>query len=269
MTKSSQHVTFEILPALQVEVKKALRSKVFWISILAFLFFILIAGLFMFILKKPELADRIGLVGAKAQVFGGVADWPGLFELVLLMSSIASMIVFGFIFIWIFGREYSDKTVYDLLALPTSRITIVSAKLITAAIWSIMLILQVFILTVSIGAVLNLPRWSGAVVLHGLWDLFTIGILMVLLCIPFALVASATRGYLAAVGCIFVVLVLGQVLGVLGYGQYFPWSVPGLYSDLAQQNAAPPVLASYIMVGLVGILSIIAINIWWKYADQT
>ncbi len=267
--KSPWYVVGEIIPVLWVELKKARRSKVFWVSVLAFSFLTLIAGLFMFILKNPELASRLGLVGVKAQIFGGTADWPGLFNLVLLIASIGSLIIFGFVFIWIFGREYSDKTVYDLLSLPTSRITIVSAKLITATIWSIMLILLVFILTIGIGAALNLPLWSGVTVMYGLWSLFIVCMLTVLLSIPFALVASVTRGYLLAVGCIFLVLILGQVLGTLGYGQYFPWSVPGLYSSIAQENVAPPGLVSYILVGLVGFLSIIAINIWWQYADQT
>ena len=144
LAKLKYYRVSEIIPTLRVEIKKVQRSKAFWISILSFSFFALIAGLFVFILKNPELANRLGLIGDKAEIFGGTADWPGLFDLVLLMASIGSLIIFGFIFVWIFGREHSDKTIYDLLALPTSRTTIVSAKLITASGWSIALILLVY-----------------------------------------------------------------------------------------------------------------------------
>ncbi|MEV0143917.1 MULTISPECIES: ABC transporter permease [unclassified Nonomuraea] len=35
--------------------------------------------------------------------------------------------------IWLFGREFSDHTAKDLLALPTSRTAIVAAKFVVAA----------------------------------------------------------------------------------------------------------------------------------------
>jgi len=99
------------------------------------------------------------------------------------------------------------------------------------------------------------------------------GALTLLLCIPFALVASVTRDYLPAVGCIFLVLVLGQVINQLGYGQYFPWTIPMLYSGAAEaltgKAATPLGLVSYILVGLVSVLSLVIIGAWWQYADQT
>ena len=76
----------------------------------------------MYILKDPERERQMGLVGAKAQVIGGAADWPSFIDLILIMLSVGGLIIFGFIFVWIFGREFTDKTVYDLLSLPTSRL---------------------------------------------------------------------------------------------------------------------------------------------------
>ena len=137
------------------------HSKTLWITALAFALFTFISGLFMFILKDPEQARRLGLVGAKAQIFGGTADWPGFFNLMLLLTSVGGLIIFGFIFVWIFGREFSDKTVYDMLSLPTSRITIVIAKMITAACWSVALVLGVFVLMLGVGAALQTARMVG------------------------------------------------------------------------------------------------------------
>src|SRR5699024_1298166 len=37
------------------------------------------------------------------------------------MIAVGGIFVFGFVTSWIFGREYADKTVTDLLALPYSR----------------------------------------------------------------------------------------------------------------------------------------------------
>lgn len=259
--------------SLWVEFQKVRRSKTLWITALAFSLVTLICGLFMFILQDPERARRFGLVGAKAQIFGGSADWPGLFNLTLLMVSVGGLIIFGFIFVWIFGREFSDKTVYDILSLPSSRVSIVMAKLITAAYWSMALVLIVFVLTLGAGVLLQLPGWSAATILNGLRLLLITGLLTVILSIPFALAASITRGYLAAVGCLFLALILGQVMSQLGYGQYYPWTIPMFYSGAAEaltgKTAAPLSLVSYILVAIVSVLSLVITSAWWRYADQT
>lgn len=263
----------ELFTALSVEFRKVRRSRTLWISALAFALTTFIGGLFMYILEDPERARSLGLLGAKAQIFGGSADWPSFFSLMLVMVSVGGLVVFGLIFIWIFGREFGDKTVYDMLSLPTSRLNIVVAKVITAAYWSVALVLLVFVLILGVGAVLGLPGWSATKVLNGLKLLLVTGSLTVLLCIPFALVASIARGYLPAVGCIFLVLVLAQVVDRLGYGPYFPWDVPALYSGAAEAltgGAPTPLgLISFLLVGLVGVLGWVITGTWWRYADQT
>ena len=263
----------ELFPTLRVEFQKVRRSKTLWLTVFAFVLAAAIGGLFMFILKDPERARQLGLIGAKAQIFGGTANWSNFYSLMFLLVSIGGMIIFGFIFIWIFGREYSDRTYYDILSLPTSRVTIVIGKIITAAYWSMALILLVFVLTLGIGALLQLPGWSSAIMMNGLALLLATGALTVLTCIPFALIASVTRGYLPAVGGIFLVLVLGQIINQIGYGQFFPWNIPMLYSGAAQalSGKAPPQLGfiSYLLVVLPGIIGIIVTGAWWRYADQT
>ena len=193
-------ITGDLVSALGAEFQKVRHSKVLWITVLAFSLVTLISGLFMFILKDPEQARRLGLVGAKAQIFGGSANWPNFFNLAVLMMSVGGLVIFGFIFVWVFGREFGDKTVYDILSLPTSRTSIVMAKIITAAFWSVSLILIIFGLMLGTGAILQLPGWSTQVIMHGLGLLTGTGLLTILLCIPFAMAASITRGYLPAVG---------------------------------------------------------------------
>ena len=253
-----KNLVSDFTPALWVELEKAGRSRTLWITDLAAFLAVAIGGVFMFILKDPEQARRLGLVGAKAQIFGGTADWPSFFNLMLILMSVGGLVIFGFIFTWIFGREFSDKTVYDTLSLPTSRTALMIAKIITAALWSVVLVLFVFLLMLVIGGSLRLPGWSAAVIWHGFGLLLATGCLMVLLCIPFSLVASFSRGYLPAVGCIFLVLILSQVITQLGNGQYFPWTVPLLFSGAAQalsgKTAEPLGAISYILVGLTAVI---------------
>jgi ABC-2 type transport system permease protein len=272
IVKASLPVMGGIGAALWAEFRKAWHSKTLWISALVFSVITLVCGLFIYILKDPEQARRLGLLGAKAQMFGGSADWASLFSLNLVIMSAGGLVLFGFIFVWIFGREFSDRTVYDMLALPTSRVIIVLAKVITAAYWSVALILLVFVLTLIIGGILNIPGVSASLILTSFVKLMVTGLLAIILCLPFALVASSTRGYLPGAGCLFGVLALGQVFDTLGYAQYFPWTVPALYSGavagLTGATPEPVGAVSYIIVALVSIIGLVATGAWWQYADQ-
>jgi ABC-2 type transport system permease protein len=86
---------------------------------------------------------------------------------------------------------------------------------------------------------------------------------------PFAWVASAGRGYLPAIGAMFLVVALGQVLATLGWGAYFPWSAPALLSGAAGTEGTQLGLESYAVVFLAGLAGIAATILHWRYADQT
>ncbi|WIV57990.1 ABC transporter permease [Amycolatopsis nalaikhensis] len=64
--------------------------------------------------------------------------------------------------IWTFGREFSQDTVKDLLALPTPRTTIVAAKFAVTTGWSLALTAQTYLLGLLLGAAIGLPSWSAA-----------------------------------------------------------------------------------------------------------
>lgn len=119
------------LGVIQTELFKLRKSKMFWITLGAFSFAPLMGGLFMIILKDPILAQNNGLVGAKANIIGE-ASWPSYLNLLSQILAIGGIVIFGFVTSWIFGREYSDRTIKDLIALPFPRRTIILAKFFTA-----------------------------------------------------------------------------------------------------------------------------------------
>src|SRR5690625_4992162 len=124
--------------SLQTELLKIRKSKVVFLTAAAFTIAPLMAGFFIFVLKDPALAKSSGLLGAKAQIVGE-ANWPSYIELHAQVIAVGGIFVFGFVISWIFGREHTDKTVSDLLALPFSRSVIVLAKFTAAFITNIAL----------------------------------------------------------------------------------------------------------------------------------
>lgn len=107
--------------ALWIETIKMFRSKVPLFTAIGFSIMPLAGGLFMVILKDPEAAKSLGLITTKAQLLTGTADWPSFFDFLAQAVTAGGMILFSIITIWVFGREFSDHTIKELLARPTSR----------------------------------------------------------------------------------------------------------------------------------------------------
>src|SRR5215216_4843533 len=132
--------------ALFTEAVKMRRSKVPLLTAIGFSIAPLVGGLFMIILKDPEAARSMGLISAKAQLTAGTAEWSTLFNMLAQATAVGGAIVFAIFTAWIFGREFSDHTAKELLALPTSRETIVAAKFVVTAIWTLVLTLLCYVL---------------------------------------------------------------------------------------------------------------------------
>lgn len=249
--------------ALWVEFLKARRSRMPLLTALGFILFPLGGGFFMVILKDPEFARRVGLISAKAQLTMGRADWETYFEFLVLGMAIGGILLFTLIGSWVFGREYSDRTVKDLLALPTSRATIVLSKFVIVAAWSAALSVMIFPIALAVGAVVGLPQVPASVIVQGGVRLAIAALLAIAVVMPILFFASAGHGYLPPVGVVILAVALAQVFGVIGYGEYFPWAIPGLYAQ--NENLG---FISYAIVLLAGIAGVIGTLLWWEFADQ-
>ncbi len=120
-------------------------------------------GFLMFIAKNPELAGKMGLLGTKSSIMQN-ADWPAYMGLLTQMISALGLIGFGFLASWIFGREYSDRTVKDLLALPLPRSYIVISKFIVMAVWGVLLSLILLAAALVIGLLIGLTGGSNDII---------------------------------------------------------------------------------------------------------
>ena len=254
--------------ALWAESLKAGRSKISLITAGGYLIMPAIAGLFMFILKDPEQARSMGLISMKAQITAAVADWPTYFGILTMGVGISGSILFAIITAWVFGREFSDHTVKELLALPTSRGTIVSAKFVLIMLWILGLTLIIFIVALGIGAIVNIPGWSLDLAWASFSSLMLAAFLSALLTPFVAFFASGGRGYLPPLGWAFLLMALAQVASAMGWGDWFPWAVPGLLSSLMGPRTEIA-LHSYFMILLACVIGVVATFIWWSNADQT
>ncbi len=258
----------KIITCVSIEGKKFFRSKIPLITMLALTLVPFIGGFFMFVLKDPSLAQKLGFISAKAHIMG-TAEWPSYFGLLAQAVAIGGLVIFGFITSWIFGREYSDRTIKDLLALPISRNIIVFSKFIVAVLWCLILSIIVLVLGFIVGNVVDIPGWSSDIMIRGTFIFIVCSILTILLSTPVAFFASIGRGYLSPLGFMVFTIVLAQIIALTGYGQFFPWSIPALVSGAAGSDSAIIETISIIIVFLTSVFELVSTMLWWRYADQS
>jgi ABC-2 type transport system permease protein len=249
-----------------IESRKALRSKMPLFTALGSLLMPLGIGFLIFLAKNPVLSRDLGLLGAKADLTAYFAtDWPSYLGLFALIIAAAGFFLFVLIISWVFGREFADGTLKDMLAVPVSRSTILMAKFAVVAVWSGMLTAGIFGLGLVMGAIIKLPHGSVSVLLHGGVSVVIAACLVFAVVLPFAFLASVGRGYLLPLGVAVLTLIMANLMMVAGWGDYFPWGIPALYAQ--GKDSLPPV--SYMIVILTGLAGIVATYLWWKHADQS
>lgn len=256
------------LHALRAEGLKARRSPVLWATGAGITLLPLVGGLFMYILADPDRARRMGMLGQKAQLTAGAADWPTLLGMMSQGLAIGGAILFAFATAWVFGREFADHTVRILLCLPTPRTAIVAAKATIVVVWCSLLALWVGGLTAVVGVASGLPDGSPTLFVGFLATLGRVAGLTIGLQAVTALIASVGRGYLAPMGFTFAMLALGNIAAVLGFGGGFPWSVPMLASGMAGPEVGPAWGTGDALVAITTGAGVLATLRWWQRADQ-
>ncbi|MBN1415725.1 MAG: ABC transporter permease [Bacteroidales bacterium] len=254
---------------LWAESLKVRKSIVFWLSMVFFVFISFMMGLFMLIQQHPEISQKLGLIGTKASMLRfGEPSWKNYFTLLLQGIGAIGLIGFGFITSWMFGREYSENTLKDIIALPVSRSSIVISKLLVAALWSILLAGIFVIFSTIFGYLSGISGWSGEVFSQFLYKCTLATLLTILLCTTTSFFASMSGGVLLPIGIIIITLMMANFSGLLGLGPYFPWAIPELVCSPPGTEDIQVGIASYIILFSTSILGLFGTLAWWRFADQ-
>lgn len=252
---------------LWIEARKATRSRLPLFTVLGFLVMPFALAFMMVVLKDPDLAQQMGLISAKAQLTAGSADWPTYLGAYAQGIAIGGLVLFSLITSWVFGREFADGMVKDLLAVPVARSSILLAKFIVTAVWCVALTVIVYVLGLVLGAVIVLPQWSTDVLIRGSLALLITFCLVMVVLIPVAFFASFGRGYLPPMGVMLLLVALANVVTIAGWGDYFPWAIPLIYAGMVGEGGALEP-TSYTIVLLTGLAGLGATYLWWMRADQ-
>jgi ABC-2 type transport system permease protein len=248
-----------------IELRKALRSRMPLWTALGSLFMPLGIAFLIFVARNPEIAQPLGLVSAKANIVAYAAtDWTTYLRVYAEIIGAGGLILFVLILSWIFGREFVDGTLKDMLAVPVHRGSIVLAKFIVMGLWAEVMTLVIFAADVIMGALINLPGSSVPIFLQGSVVVVKASLLAIAVVLPFALLASIGRGYLLPIGVAILMMMVVNLAQILGWGEFLPWAVPVIFA--LGKSPLPPI--SYWIVFLTGLAGVLGTHFWWKLADQ-
>lgn len=209
--------------------------------------------------------DASAVLQAKAALFGAAPDVAGYLGLLLTVYAAGGLAMCGIVTAWVFGREFAERTVGDLLALPTPRTAVVTAKFVIVVCWCAVLTGLVLVGGLVVAALLGLPGWSLPVVASAAGRLAVLYGLGVVLVTPVAFVASVGRGYLPAIGVVLLTVVLAQVAAVVGLGGWFPWAVPALAAGVGPGTVGA---GSYLLVAATAVAGAVLAVVWWRGAEH-
>jgi ABC-2 type transport system permease protein len=255
------------LSALKAEFLKCRHAKISLISFITFALVPVMAGIFMFVMRDPKAMEQMNLLNVKVQAMGVTTDWNALFMIMTQGMGVGGIIIYGFLVSWIFGREYSENTLKDLLSLPTSKIEMINAKFIIYFLWAIGLGIVNLFLGLLIGLLLQLSGFSGDVLFINIKSYFFTMMLTILLGTPIAFFSMLGRGYLAPLGVVVLATVFSQIATVLGIGEYFPWALPALYSGINGNVQLTAI--SYILLAMVSLICYCITILYWKNIDYS
>lgn len=230
---------------IRVEALKLTRSPVGVIATLAVVVgaLVLLGGITAGVAGgNPELIAKAGPAGS--------LDWNGHLAGATQITAVVSILGFGIVLAWMFGREFAEATVTGLFALPASRATIALARLAVYALWAVIvstaLTLGVLILGLALSYGLPSVEVWGA-----LGRLFVLGMLSTGLAVPIAWLATLSRSLLAAVGSTIALVVTAQVGALAGAGGWMPFAASALWAMSGGTAVTTAQLAVTLAVPLV------------------
>jgi ABC-2 type transport system permease protein len=257
------------LVALYTELVKTLKSKMLWATFIFFAFIAIMLGFLMLVARHPEIAGKSQVLSMKASMISN-PNWTTFYWLLMQMVLTVGSIGPAIVTIWVFGREYADRVIKDILVLPVSRLNIVFAKFVIVFIWSLLLLLLLYVFAILTGLLINLDGWD-IVIFQQKTAVYIGSALLTIMLSPFiTFITCVSRGYLLPVGIAILILIATQFvfLGMPGITPFFPWTIPGLYSGVAGPLSPKPGMVSYIILSVTCLLGIAGTAAWWRYADH-
>ncbi len=142
------------------------------------------------------------------------------------MTSWYGVVLSGYVASFMFGREYSEGTARNMLALPVRREYFVISKLIVLIVWVFALGTLSAVVNTAYGAILGLDGFAWRYALTSLRESLLVATILVATLPLVGWIAVVGRGYLAPMLFSGVAFMSGVLMLQAGWERWYPWAMP-------------------------------------------
>lgn len=231
-------------------------------------------------LKRAKMIP-VSLIGASAapvMVFVGFLDMkarrpeePATFaeafsQTNLYVLLLLGTLLYGVITAYLFGREYTEDTLKNLLTIPVSRVSLIGSKLLLLLLWIEALSLAAWGLTLGLGLIGRYEGLDAALLLKSLREFTVGGGLLFLLSTPTAFLTLLLKNYVPTIIFTAAVTMANVALANRDYKAVFPWSAVHVIAEQGFVAAYPPYY-SYIAVAAASLAGLAASLYYFTKVD--
>ncbi|HLS01130.1 MAG TPA: ABC transporter permease [Beutenbergiaceae bacterium] len=155
--------------------------------------------------------------------------WPLFLGVMSQLSAAGCVIGFGVGLSWIFGHEFTDRTLSGLFAHPVSLARIAGAKLSVYGVWVVGVASAVCLIGAGAGWVTQAGALTGEA-MAGFARLWILIVLSGCLATPAAWAATLGRGPFPGIGATIGVVIIGQIGSIGGLAGWVPFVAPALWA---------------------------------------
>lgn len=222
-----------MIAAIRAEALKLSRSLVGRIATAAIVVGIVLLSSAMLAAARAGNAQVIAKLGPDA-----TPDWHGFLSAATQITAAGGLAGFAIVLGWMFGREFTDRAVHGLFALPVGRAAIAAAKFVTYALWATAVAIALPVLLLLTGLLLGLGAPDAAAT-AALFRLVALSFVGIGLASPVAWAATLGRSVLAGVGVAIGLIVVAQFSVLAGVGGWMPLAAPALWAMSGGELASP------------------------------
>ena len=244
-----------MLRALRAEVSKLRRSFVpLWTALV-----VVVWPLWSIFIVRLSSGSLEGLDSEGLMEFGpqGISSWWGV-------------LLGGFVTAYVFGREYSEGTARNMLALPVRREWFVVAKLFLLLAWVFALSALSILAHLAYGVLLGLDGFAWEHVARSLGDGMLVTIVIAATLPLVGVVAVLGRGYLAPMIFSGVAFATGVLVLQAGWERWYPWGMAFALVGMGWmpgETKSSLVVGSWVILGALFLLGVAALIVQIDYAD--
>lgn len=187
----------------------------------------------------------------------------------LYVMILTNMMIYVAITAYLFSREYTEKTLKNILPIPVSRNKFVLGKFLILFLWIIELTLITWIAMSVLASLYHflfgISEFYGYVFVSWLIKYLLSGVLMFLTITPFAYIAEKTKGIVAPVIAGSVIVMGSAALSNQDLGALYPWT--GAYfliKGRIESTGFSPILTGIIIAVLIAVGFIMTFNFFNK-----